>query len=293
MSVITTWEATPNRVFHVWKLLQLPGVGPSNGEDLSYLIGPPSIRGENNSDSSYRHLIEEVHSLGIIKRDGQEYAVIPELEGNNDETLANYLQRILLNIDESQRCSQEGFTKSLLWLLHQDPLTGIDWGINYRNLVLSDCGPASDGFELNNNQGCQQFVYWARYLGFARRINTGRNANKVVPDPTQAIRNQLSMQMETGVQYRIDDIWPELVYNLPVLEGGLSYEVVNEMFDTDKQYEKPTNLSPATSLAFKRLQESKLIDLTRLSDAEPWLFRISPNSDFDNYSHITWIGDKR
>ena len=282
MSVITSFQATPNRVFHLWKLLQLRGVGQLDFEKIAYLMGPPAIREREGVDSSYRNLVDEVVRLGIIKRVDQQYSVVSQLEGKNDGILANYLRRILLNIDDAKTCSQDGFTKSLIWLLHQDALSGINWGVNYRDQVMSDCGTASNGFELNNLEGCRQFVYWARYLGFARRINDGRNVDKVIPDPTQAIRSQLSMQMETGVQYKIDDIWPELISTLPVLEGGSSYQAVDEMFDPNKQYRHPTNLSPSTSLAFKRLERSNLINLTRLSDAEPWLFRISPNSDFEN-----------
>ena len=108
----------------------------------------------------------------------------------SDCRFMEYLQGKLLDPTESAKHGQGAFPGALAWFLCQDPATPLSWRYNYRELVDQDCGPENSSFELRNEASCNQFVYWARFLGFAWRLNID-NRNSVIPDPTKSIARSL------------------------------------------------------------------------------------------------------
>ena len=196
------------------------------------------------------------------------------------------LQDRLLNPTEAARHGQGSFPGALAWFLCQDPATPLSWEENYRGLVEADCGPVSGSFELTNRARCNQFVYWARFLGFSWRLNIdGRNV--VIPDPTKSIARSLCAWEGMVVWRSIDAVLSKLAVDLPVLEGGVARTEIESKLATAK-HRPDEHISRSTSFALRRLERSGQIEMDRLADARA--MNLDFGSDLRAVSHMKWTG---
>ncbi len=272
MSVITSWPAVPSRISIVWSYLKRAGPGGVNAEEFRCLFSPRSLQAGQHDDEDERsgtsiadHVVNEMRNLGLVQSgmDGS-FALAPGAPNGDEGVLLTFLERRLLDPGEAELCGQKAFPLALAWFLVQDPAIPLSWGQNYSGQVQDDCGRESGSFELTNHSAFEQFVYWARYLGFAWRLET-LGVNVVFPDPTQGITRYLPAVTDAG-RRPIRDVMSALALRLPVLEGGTARAEIESRLPAAKRL-LDGYLSRSTSLALERLELLGRIVLERVADA--------------------------
>ena len=293
MSVITSWTATPNRMKIVWDYLGTLGRRGVKVEELQHLIVPRSLRSrqvdddEQNSGTTIGDgVITEMLNLELVSRaDDGTIRIASDATRGDEDVFLRLLERRLLHPAEATRYKQSAFPLALAWFLAQDPVTPLEWGENYSRRVQDDCGADTRSFELTNSAGCNQFVYWARYLGFAWRLQIGRRREVVIADPTSAFSRKLPKVMKNDVDTPIWEVTSEISKLLPVLEEGAARVDVESRLIADKRRPEG-HLSWSTSLALERLERGGQIVLRRLADANAVNLQLA--SGLRAVSHITW-----
>ena len=158
----------------VWKFVGNLGPGGVKGEELQTLLGPRALQvgqaqeeGISSGTAIGDQVVTEMRNLGLVERAHNGNITISSSapKGGETEFLASLENRLLEPV-EAERYGQKSFPLALAWLLTQDPTNPLVWGQNYSGQVQGDCGADTGSFELTNVARCQQFVYWARYLGF-------------------------------------------------------------------------------------------------------------------------------
>lgn len=292
MSVITSWTATPNRMKIVWEFVGNLGPGGVKGEELQTLLGPRALQvgqaqeeGISSGTAIGDQVVTEMRNLGLVERAHNGNITISSSapKGGETEFLASLENRLLEPV-EAERYGQKSFPLALAWLLTQDPTNPLVWGQNYSGQVQGDCGADTGSFELTNVARCQQFVYWARYLGFAWRLEIDRT-NVVIPDPTSAIARNLPKVIAGKGHCPIQDVMVEVAGLLPVLEWGTARTEVETRLPVQKQRPEGT-LSRSTSFALERLERRGRVVLERPADADA--INLDLASGLRPISHVTW-----
>ena len=275
MSVITSLTATPNRMRIVWDFLASRGTRGIRSEELQRFISPPSLHSSQTQEDGTRRgtamgaeVVSEMRTLGLIEQSEMGTVRLASQQMSEDEdTFFNVLQYRLLNPIEARQYGQEAFGPALAWFLAQDPIHPLDWGENHRGKIIDDCGIECKAFELTNVARCQQFIYWARYLGFAWRLDIGGTREVVIPDPSPAISRHLHKVLNDGKQRPIRQVLSALASELSVLEGGEVRSDLDGIIATEKQ--SPLgHLSRSTSFALERIERRGQISLSQPSDAD-------------------------
>ena len=296
MSVITNFPATPNRMKIVWSYVGRAGQGSIQGDELLGLLGPKALQARQSEDEGTSsgttigdHVVTEMCTLGLLeRRDDGSLAIGPNAPSGDDATLLAYLESRLLEPKEADRHGQKSFPLALAWFLIQDPATPLQWGQNYNKRVEDDCGVASGSFELSNHSRFEQFVYWARYLGFAWRLES-QGANVVFPDPTNAIARHLPKVMGGNGRRPIQEVLLEIARLLPVLEGGTARAEVEALLSPNS-HPPDGHISRSTSFALERLERQEMIRMDRVADAPA--LNLDRSTAPRAVSHITWQGEK-
>jgi hypothetical protein len=130
-----------------------------------------------------------------------------------------------------------------------------------------------------NDARYSQFVDWVCFLGFAWRHNL-KEKDLITPDPTAYLRFALStlIEIRKGEPLPVGDFINKLAAQCPVFETG-RFRLDIERNIGGRATEQ--HLSSTTALGLLRLQEEKLIELTKRSDAPVYVF---PDGD-QNQSH--------
>ena len=296
MSVITSWSATPNRLRIALRFVSAYGSSGVENDLLQRTLLPGALARNQAEDDEPQggsaigsEVLMELRNLGMLARaDDGTLSVSPHLTDLSDDSFLAYLQAKLLNPAEAPGHNQEAFPSALAWFLCQDPANPLPWGHNYRELINEDCGPNHGEFELRNEASCEQFVYWARFLGFAWRLNVeGRNS--VIPDPTKSIARTMRRWGQSGStdQQPIGDILDRLSADLPVLEGGVARSEIESKFAADRRRPEG-NISRSTSFALRRLERSGWIQMNRLADAPA--MNLDLGSELRPVSHVRCTG---
>ena len=273
MSVITTFPATPNRMKIVWSYVGRTGRGSIQTEELQRLLGPRALQagqseeeGASSGTTIGDHVVSEMRNLGLLeRRDDGSLAIGPNAPSGSEAALLAYLESRLLVPKEADRHGQKSFPLALAWFLIQDPANPLIWGQNYSKRVEDDCGVESGSFELSNHSRFEQFVYWARYLGFAWRLES-QGVNVVFPDPTNAIARHMPKVLGGNGRRPIQEVLAELARLLPVLEGGTARTEVEALLPPNSQI-PDGHISRSTSFALERLERQDIIRMDRVDDA--------------------------
>ena len=293
MSVITSWGATPNRMRIALKLVSGSGQEGMTSDAMQQMLLPAALASSQSDDETQGgsaigdEVISELRNLGLLIQAGDGcFRVSPDAIDVSEEGSVRLLQGRLANPAEAGNLGQGAFPRALAWFLCQDPASPLSWEDNYRSRVESDCGSESQSYELTNRARCNQFVYWARFLGFAWRLNIG-GRNVVIPDPSKAVARSLGRWKDLTDWHPISDVLSRLSDELPVLEGGSARTEIEASLPPDKCRDEEF-ISRSTSFALRRLERSGQIQLGRPADA------LAVNLDFGPelraVSHIKWIG---
>ena len=293
MSVITSITATPNRLRIALKFVASCGPEGVVTDVLQQTLLPGALAKSQTDDETQggssigSEVVNELRNLGLLTlSDGDSLKLSPEATDLSESRFVEPLREWLCSPGEAAKRGQRNFPRALAWFLCQDPASPLSWEDNYSGLVNEDCGHEEVPFDLTNRARCNQFVYWARFLGFAWRLSLdGRNT--VIPDPTSAIAESLSSWKEITDWQPIEHVLHKLAVDLPVLEGGVARDDLESKLVMAKQRPEG-HVSRSTSFALRRLERNRQVQLDRIADAKA--MNLAFGAELRAISHLRWIG---
>ena len=257
MSVVTTWEAVPNRIETVVRYLsQRTSVSTS---ELYDVLSPPSLR---EARTVVSRVVDEASNLGLVRRDDEDrWSLATGIEARTD--VRNHIRHTLLTPELAEKAKQPWVAPAIAWVLTRDVSEPLLVRENWRARVERDCTSAGNAFELVNEASCQQFAYWVVYLGFGWRLATGTRearAEVLMPDPSAALTSALRAIMEPGEALPVAEAISRVSTVCSVIEGGHARESVENQLVAERR--RPAGqLSRSTSFALTRLTEQGVIEL--------------------------------
>ena len=258
MSVVTTWEAVPNRIEAVVSYLSQRTSASTS--ELYDVLSPRSLREARNVVS---RVVDEASNLGLIQRDGEDHWSLAN-GITTKEDVRNQISETLLTPEQAEKAKQPWVAPAIAWFLTLDTSEPIPVNENWRSRVERDCPDADNAFELVNEASCQQFAYWAAYLGFGWRLTTGareaRPVDVLVPDPSAALKAALPLVMEPGETQPVDEVMSRLSALCSVIEGGLVRESVENHLVKERR-RPDRQLSRSTSFGFARLAAQGVVEM--------------------------------
>lgn len=298
MSVLKSPYVTPSRVRGLYRyLLQALGRRESY-ETITRLMSPRSLRGKDKKPEMVRDTINECLKIGLIVVDGDEVMLNPTLPeavqrpDANDCLLAPTLARLMFAGEESRALDGENESNDIenrdlglviSWYLAQNAYDAPrDWN-TFEEALGRQTG--ADRLGVTNNARYGQFEDWACYLGFAWRHSL-RKEKVLTPDPTAFVRNCLKEIFEPITDHRLPIAQVVRVFGriCPVLEGGDLRDKVERKIGPREE----NHLSSVTAHAWMRLRDEGLVELSRDSDAEVYVF--PDGRENRRFSHIIWLG---
>lgn len=276
MSIITTAPAVPSRVLALYASLL---ANPSGEKKLRFesLATPPSLRVRGASEDGeatttlFSSTLRESKLMGLVEEDEERIKVSEAARGKGTKLdpevrLKAYLSKVLFDPDRAEETKQRGFMTALAWFLRRSPLEPMGFGDPPHKELLKDLGSNAARTELTKLNTWQNFVYWARFFGFAT-ITGSKDSKWVVPDPAAAIDDVLPAVFGDSDEKPIDAVVTELARIYPVLEGGAVRREVEDWSVAAPEQANDSRLSIATSLALQRLQNRGRIALIGRADA--------------------------
>jgi hypothetical protein len=265
MSVLSIFEATPNRVRSLARLVA--HLGPTKRDTLRENLMPTK-----DDSAQFSNLLRETVRLGFLD---DLKGTISLKAGVTESDVAD--EGRFLQIAESALLGQEVeagenrlFRYALSWLLAQPSGEAIPWNSD-QHLVMEKQMEGADNYDVTNKERFAMLCYWARFLGFAAGLEIG-GQSVVIPDPTDALERRLSDLFAEAPRTTMARFFERMGRASPVLEGGAVRLEVEARF-RDKR--SVNQISVATGLALWRLEERKLIKLDHVSDAETWVMSTS------------------
>lgn len=193
------------------------------------------------------------------------------------------------NFWEAENNRSADFTCAVSWMLAQDvyTFTPASHGDveNIENVQLGDSSV------FTNDTRWSGFKSWATFLGFGY---TGRfPSNAFVVDPTEAVRGALQA-CDLGTRRAVADFLNMLAILLPVLDGGMYRQMVEEKIDRTSWSPPPDKtVSTSMSRTFLRLRESGYLQLENNSDAVSYGLLGRERRVIESVSHIVWKGGEK
>ena len=258
MSVVTTWEAVPNRIETVVRYLsQRTSVSTS---ELYDVLSPPSLR---EARTVVSRVVDEASNLGLVRRDDEDrWSLATGIEAGTD--VRNHIRHTLLTPELAERAKQPWVAPAVAWFLTRDISESLVVSENWHTRVERDCPDVGTAFELVNMGSCQQFAYWVVYLGFGWRLATGtreaRADEVLVADPSAALKSALHATLKPGETLPISEAISRVSDVCSVIEGGRVRESVENELVAERR-RTAGQLSRSTSFALARLTEQGVIEL--------------------------------
>ena len=160
---------------------------------------------------------------------------------------------------------------ALSWFLSSSPLRPMNFSEAPQNGLKAQIGDHAVKTELTSLNRYQNFLYWARYLGFATIVGGASdaediNSRRVIPDPLRAIESALPVIFFDVDDLPIEQFLARLAAIYPVFETGSVRQDFDAMRLTPLT-ESDKRLSITTSLTLKRLVDRRRLTMTSVADA--------------------------
>lgn len=281
MSIISTFEAVPSRLFALYATLFNNEHGEVK-ERIEAWATPPSLSGRTRDDGSesstnlFSATLSEARKIGFVEEIDNKLRLTDEARGggkkgdDSEAYFLAYMRDILFDPTRATEAQQTGFMIALSWFLDSNPLHLMNFSEPPQTRVREKVGDYLPETELTTLSRYQNFLYWARYLGFATIIG-GVNeddlaSRHVIPNPLNAIESALPLIFSESRDLSIEQFMTRLAAIFPVFETGSvrkSFEgmLLKPLDDSDKR------LSITTSLALQRLVDRQCLTLTGVADA--------------------------
>jgi hypothetical protein len=265
MSVLSIFEATPNRVRSLARLAL--HLGPTNRETLRQHLMPAK-----DDAAQFSQLMRETVRLGLLEEPKGEVILGAGIEAadlRDDRRFLKCVEAALVG-EIAESGENRAFRYALSWLLAQASGHAIPWNSD-QHLLMRRQMEGDDCYDVTNVGRFAMLCYWARFLGFATRLDIG-GGSSVIPDPSEALARRLTDVFPDTSRITLARFFDLVAKDCPVLEGGAIRREVEGRF----REKRPSNqLSLATSLALWRLEERKVVRVDHLSDAETWVLASS------------------
>lgn len=276
MSIITTAPVVPSRVLALYASLLASASGEKK-QRFESLATPPSLRVRGASEDGeatttlFSSTLRESKLMGLIEEDEERIKVTEEARGKGtkldpEARLRSYLAKVLFDPERSEETKQRGFMTALAWFLRRNPLEPMGFSDPPHKEIAKDLGANAGRTELTKLNTWQNFVYWARFFGFAT-ITGSKDSKWVVPDPTAAIGEVLPTLFGDADELPIEAMLAALARVYPVFEGGVVRREVEEWSIAASDSSSDKRLSIATSLALQRLSANGRLTLIGRADA--------------------------
>ena len=279
MSVISTWEAVPGRLRIIFAYLAEKGPLGESEERLGRLTAPAGL-GRSEESMLFPNSLKEAKALGLVAEQAGRLILVEcpsKRELEQQGTVALFRERIeqlLLGEEASANPERGALARALAWLLMQSPYEPLDFGENQKTRIQNQLGIDGSIYDLGTNSSFQNLVYWGRYLGYCNLIGLKKTAvmadssKTVIPDPTRAIESLMGRVLPSNSRITIQSFFSGLAQWTPLLEGGSVRAEVEARIRAGRGIHE---LSPATSLALVRLEQTQVLKLENLSDAEVYV----------------------
>jgi hypothetical protein len=282
MSIVTTAQAVPSRLFALYAAL----FESENGEvkdRIEAWATPPSLSGRGGDDDGestttlFSNTLAEARRLGLVEEIDEKLRLTADARsggkkgGNSEDFFLSYMRRTLFDPARAAETQQGGFMIALSWFLSCSPLRPMNFSEGPQNGLKAQIGDHAAKTDLTSLNRYQNFLYWARYLGFATIVGGGSDAEdvtsrRVIPDPVKAIESALPAIFADGNELPIEHFLTRIGAIFPVFETGSVRQDFERMrlmpiIDGEKR------LSIATSLALQRLVDRQRLTMTSVADA--------------------------
>ena len=276
MSIITTVEAVPSRLFAIYSSL----FDSENGEDKKRFQAwatPPSLSNRDTEEGGgsptrlFINSLQEARKLGLVEEENNKLRLTVDARGGGkkgsdvEDHFHNYLGRTLFDPLRANETQQTSFMLALAWFLNTNPLVPKSFSEDPSFAITSDIGEHAKKTECTTILNYQNFLYWARYLGFATIVGNA-NMRHAIPNPAPAIKRVLPVVFASEVELAIEQFLTRLAEIYPIFERGS----VRESYDAMRRHPPPDTthrLSIATSIALQRLADRQEITLSSVADA--------------------------
>jgi hypothetical protein len=288
MSIITTFPAVPTRLLSIFTAVYDSEDG-ENRDSLEAYSTPASLakRGSSDEEESgsklFADAFKEARRLGILEEnDGRIRAIKPPSTSKNSKRIdAEQAFRAaviasLFDPESARETEHEAFMLAIAWLLGKTPLEPLAFSEAPQDMLRMDLGEQGQRTELTNLARYQNFLYWARYLGFASFVGS-ENGTKVIPDPTKAIQSVLPQIFSHQQVLGIEQFLTALNQQYPVFEGGSLWTEMESM--RLQVSNSDDSLSVATSIALRRLAERGEITFESIADARGRILQFGQESE--------------
>jgi hypothetical protein len=275
MSIITTFPAVPSRLFSLYAALADSEDGELR-QQLEAWATPPSLatRGGGDEDEGastlFTSALQEARKLGIVEESDDRLKLTVEARGarknsaERETEFRTYLSEVLFDRTRAEKAEQSAFMLAVTWLLSKNPLQSLNFSEAPQEMLNADLGIEWDKTQLTNRSCYHNFLYWARYLGFATFVGFG-SGRRVFPDPAPAIAERLPRIFGDNQLLEIESFLSALSDIFPVFEGGAVRAELDAMRPRTAMNED--RLSIATSLALQRLADRGALTLESVADA--------------------------
>jgi len=292
MSVISTMEATPNRVGILYRFLDAQSA-PLSQDSLLSLLSPPSLQPKKATEDDEKEksstlapkTLSECKALGLVES-GPEAGTLQvpaALRGLDQAGLRALLEQRLTDPAVAAEYGQEHIPYALAWFLCQSPGYPLAFRENQAALIEAETGGRS--LELTNFSRFQQLSYWVQYLGLGWQVPTVSTGVELVSDPTTALTFHLEPILAPSGEMPVREAIEALGRRLPVLETGAARKELEAWLPDEKQRDE-NDLSASTSLALVRLELRGVLSLEERSDAQAMRLLTWPNTR--RVSHLVW-----
>lgn len=291
MSVLTdaNQNASSSRVKGIFRYLLHKDNRRESRDKLEKMLSPDSLLRGEDGDAKSRGMIKgtigECLKMHLLIEDPETGTVSlnPELPRDSlnkrkgDVMLPFTLAGLMLTTENN---ANRNLALVIAWFLTQDAYKPLGRSWDKIEPILRD--QVGSGLLGMNDARYSPFVDWVCFLGFAWRHNLG-GENVITPDPTAYLRNGISVVIEEqgGDSLPLGDFFGKLAMQCPVFETGV-FRTEIESVVGGRATEQ--HLSSTTALALFRLQEEKIIHLSRQSDAQLYIF--PDGEQTQTYSHI-------
>ena len=291
MSILTTAQAVPSRLFAIYAAL----FDSENGEvkdRIEAWATPPALSGRGGDDDGepattlFNITLAEARRIGLVEEVDEKLRLTADARGggkkgkDSESYFLAYMRRTLFDPARAAETQQAGFMIALSWFLSSSPLRPMNFSEAPQNGLKAQIGDHASKTELTSLNRYQNFIYWARYLGFATIVGGGSDAEdatsrRVIADPVKAIESALPAIFADANDLPIEQFLARLAAIFPVFETGSVRQEFEAMrltpaVDIDKR------LSIATSLALQRLVDRQRLNMTSVADAPARILDFGP-----------------
>lgn len=281
MSIVTTAQAVPSRLFAIYAALFESETGEIK-DRIEAWATPPSLSGRGADDDGestttlFSNTLQEARRIGLVEDMDDKLRLTADARGGGKKVrdsevyFLDYMRRTLFDPARALETQQSGFMIALAWFLSSSPLRPMNFSEAPQVGMRAQIGDHASRTELTSLNRYQNFLYWARYLGFATIVGgrdaDDQNARRVIPDPVRAIEGALPAIFAEGNDLPIEQFLTRLSGIFPVFEKGSVREDYEAMLLVPVP-DPGQRLSITTSIALQRLADRQRIALTTLADA--------------------------